>query len=186
MKFKSHCFTKKMSGLVPFIIVIISLAHLDLPAQTGTQNIPKEILLESAGKIISQAKYTTFITLDAEGLPVARIMDPILPNENMEIWMGTNPQSRKVSHIRANPVCVIHYFDPTNPGYVSIRGNAEIINDPVIKQDIWKEEWAEFYSKDKSDLLLIKITPIWLEVISSQDNILGDTISWQPPRVIFN
>ena len=37
-----------------------------------------------------------------------------------------------------------------------------------------------------NDYLLIKVTPEWMEVVSYAHNLVGDTITWEPPIVVFD
>ena len=64
-----------------------------------------------------------------------------------------------------------------------INGLAQLVDDQ--KENKWKEEWTGFYSNNKENYLLIKVTPIWMEISSISRNIVGDTITWQPPKVLF-
>jgi general stress protein 26 len=62
------------------------------------------------------------ITVDAAGRAQARTMDAAPPNDEMVVWLATNPRSRKVDEIRRNPSVTLYYFDPKAPGYVSLLG----------------------------------------------------------------
>ena len=145
----------------------------------------REALIRAAREIMAEARYCALITLDAAGRPQARTLDPFLPDENMVVWLGTNPTSRKVGEIRRNPRVTLYYFDREGQGYVTISGIARLVNDPKQKSKWWKDEWKVFYPDRARGYLLIAVTPEKLEVISEKRGISGDPKNWKPPAVEF-
>src|SRR5258708_32825940 len=77
-------------------------------------------LIATAREIMKTARYCALITLDSAGRPHARAMDPFPPEENMVVWLGTNPKSRKVAEIRRNQRVTLYYFVPEDRAYVTI------------------------------------------------------------------
>jgi len=149
---------------------------------SGKRN-PK--LEEIAREIMKAAYYCSLITLDENNQPRARIMEPFPPEENMTIWLATNPKSRKVKQLKKNSKATLQYFDKNNLGYVSLMGNAYLIDDEKIKQKYWRDSWASFYANQKEAYLLIKFIPNKLEVISTKHGIDGDSLTWQPSGSSF-
>lgn len=145
----------------------------------------REILIAAAREIMSAARYCALITLDSAGRAQARTLDPFPPDENMTVWLGTNPRSRKVAEIRRNPRVTLYYFDRDAQAYVTIFGIARLVNDPKEKAKRWKDEWKEFYPDRAKDYLLISVRPEKLEVISVKKGIVGDPKIWTPPSVDF-
>lgn len=131
------------------------------------------------------ARYCALITVDSKGQTHARTMDPFPPDENMQVWFGTNPRSRKVREIRRNSRVVLYYFDREGPAYVTISGTARLINDPREKARRWKDEWKAFYPDREKGYLLIAVTPNELEIVSEKKGILGDSLRWTTPKVRF-
>lgn len=156
-------------------------------SQTIEANDSTNIKLKNiAREIIESAGLCTLITLDKDGNPRARAMDPFLPNDDFTIWFGTNAKSRKVEQIKNDPRVTLYYLNRDGSGYVSVYGTAELVNDKKSKDKYWKEEWEAFYHDKEIDYLLIKFTPLWMELISTPHGITGDSINWQPPKVVFN
>ena len=143
-------------------------------------------LIIGAKEIMAAAGVCTLITLDEEGNARARAMDAFPPDSDFIIWFGTNPKSRKVDQIQHNPSVTLYYFDKSTASYVTIHGEAEIINGQKEKVNHWKEEWQNFYPDYPENYALIKFTPEWMEVISESRGIRGDPLTWQPPVVWFN
>lgn len=146
---------------------------------------PDSKLILAAKDILSAANTCTLITLDREGRPRARIMDPFLPEDDMTVWFGTNRQSRKVDQIKNDPRVTLFYQTTDGSGYVMIHGKAELIDDPLEKEKRWKDGWEAFYPDKSKGYLLIRVSPLWMEVVSYAHGILGDPETWEPPAVYF-
>jgi len=143
-------------------------------------------LLSAAREIISASSSCALITLDDQGRPRVRAMDPFSPESDFTIWFGTNSKSRKVKQITNDPRVTLYYLDGDASGYVMIHGQAQLINDNTEKEKYWKKEWETFYQNKNENYLLIKVSPIWMEISSAPRGITGDTITWQTPSVLFN
>jgi general stress protein 26 len=112
-------------------------------------------------------------------------MDPFSPGEDMVVWFGTNVKSRKVGEIRKDPRVTLYYPDPDDGGYVTITGTAIIVDDPQETKIRWKEEWESFYPDREKDYVLIKVTPILLDVLSYKHKITGNPETWRIASVEF-
>jgi general stress protein 26 len=150
-----------------------------------TKPLSEEQLIVTAREIMATARYCALITLDSSGRPQARTLDPFPPDENMVVWLGTNPRTRKVAEIRRDPRVTLYYFDPEGQAYVTISGIARLVNDPKEKAKRWKDEWKDFYPDRAKDYLLIVVKPEKLEVVNVTKGIVGDPKTWKPPTVNF-
>jgi general stress protein 26 len=149
------------------------------------QRFSKDTLIGTAREIMGAARYCALITLDAHGRAHARTMDPFPPDENLVIWFGTNPKSRKVAEISRNNRVTLYYFDREGGASVTISGVARLVNDPNEKARRWKDEWKAFYPDREKGYLLIAVTPETLEVVNEKKGITGDTETWAPPSIRF-
>lgn len=173
------------------IIFIISLILLLIPGKGFSQDLEQknpsnDQILMAAKEIMTAASTCALITLDEEGRPRARAMDPFDPENDFTVWFGTNANSRKVDQIKADPRVTLYYLDSDASGYVMIHGNAQLVDDKEEKEKRWKDEWEAFYPDKTEDYLLIKVSPIWMEVSSTPRGIFSDTITWQPPIILFD
>ncbi len=144
----------------------------------------QEIIAQSK-KIIEDCYFATCISVDREGQPRARIMEPFSPDPDFTIWMATNPKSRKVGQIEHNAKTTLHYFDKKTLSYVSLYGRAYIVNDSLTKANKWKDGWEKFYKNRDKAYLLIQFIPNTLEMISITRGYTGDAQTWQPHQVIL-
>jgi general stress protein 26 len=147
--------------------------------------LDRESLLAAAREIMTTARYCALITLDSNGRPHARTMDPFPPAENMVVWLGSNAKSRKVAEIRRHHRVTLYYFVRDDQAYVTIAGRARIVQDAAAKITHWKDEWKDFYPDGRKNYLLIEVIPERLELISVKQGIIGDSITWTPPAVRF-
>ncbi len=178
-------FSPLRSRLLYFTILFLFSSNNGITQNLQQPNTKNDSLIVVAREIMKAARYCALITVDESGQPHARTMDPFWPEDDMVIWFGTNPNSRKVKHIRHDPRVVLYYFDSDGLGYVSIAGSARLVNDPKEKALRWKKEWQAFYPDRDSSYLLIAIDPKKLEVVSEKHNITGDLKTWTPPAVKF-
>lgn len=170
-------------------LVVIFFFVLAIPEKTTAQEKSptknRAQIIQAARTIIDSTRYCALITVDSTGQAHARAMDPFPPDEDMVIWLGTNPKSRKVNEIRYNPKVTLYYMDPSGAGYVTIIGTASLVDDPSEKSRRWKEEWDEFYKNQGENYLLIQVVPNKLEVVSYKHDLTGDSVTWKAPEIEF-
>ncbi len=144
-------------------------------------------LLGIARKVVEQARYCSLITIGSDGRAESRIVDPFVPEADWTVWIATKPVTRKVEQIRKNPRVTLSYWNEGSMGYVTLLGDAELVDDPVEKAKRWKPEWAQFYGDENrgADYLLIRVTPRRLEVVSIADGLNGDPETWMPAQHVF-
>jgi len=167
------------------LMLVLLFATSAVEAQQA-RPLGRDQLIAAAREIIANARYCALITLDGSGRTEARTVDPFPPGEDMEIWIGTNPRSRKVAEIRRHPHVTLYYFDREAQAYVSISGTARLVNDATEKAKHWKDEWKDFYPNRAKDYLLIVVRPEKLELVNVTKGIVGDPRTWKPPTVIFD
>ncbi len=171
-------------------LLIFSAVLFVYPLRIRAQDIEfthyeRDNLIAAAKEIMETTRYCALITLDQSGHPQVRTMDPFSPDEDMMVWLGTNKNSRKVGEIRLDSRVTLYYEAPDDDGYVVIKGNGYLIDDPEIKKQYWKDEWDEFYPDKNSTYTLIKVVPIELEIINYRYGITGSSNTWAVPHIEF-
>lgn len=146
----------------------------------------RDSLLTVARSMIDSTRIATFATLDQSGAPRIRPMDPFRPDSDMTIWLGTNPNSRKVAEITKNPTVAICYLNPSMTGYVTVYGTATVINDPNEKAKRWKTEWEAFYKDRDKDYVLIRVKPTKIELLDFRLGLMADAATWRPLEIDFS
>ena len=174
---------------VPALTLALAMAlPADVQAQSAANPPPdRAAVVKVATGIMQRARFCTLVTIGADGHPQARIMDAFPPDEGMAVWMATTPASRKVAEVRKDPRVTLSYFDAKTMGYVTLLGRAALVTDPAEKAKRWKDDWAKIY-RDRNrgdDYLLIKVTPIRLEVSAEGEGIKNDPKTWRAVVVEF-
>jgi general stress protein 26 len=169
----------KSTQFLKFVLLLGLL--LNFIRCTNQSYIPME-LKEIAKELMIEGN-AALITVDSLGVSHVRAMDPFLPEDNFTVWMGTNPKSSKVSQIKKNNLVSLYYFDKESAGYITLQGVATIINTREKKDHYWKKEWKNFYKNTTTDYILIKFVPNKATIISEKHQVLGDSITWEAPKL---
>jgi general stress protein 26 len=168
-----------------WVLFLCASGGLIAPAQRQTSQRPRDELIAAARETMESTRYCALITADRTGRAQARTMDAFAPDENMNVWMATNPRSSKVAEIRRNPRVTLYYFDRESQAYVTLYGIARLVNGKSEKEKRWKEDWKAFYPDRDKSYLLIKVTPERLEIVDVKKGIFSQSPTWQPPSVRF-
>lgn len=141
-----------------------------------------EQLLTVAKDAIISTSYCFLISISESGQPNARLMQPYEPDEELTIYLGTSPQSRKISEITSNPKVSLTYHSPRENAYVTMIGPAVIENDLQLRRKYWREDWRIFFpgGPDSDDYTLIKFTPQRIELMNLARNICQHPYGLRP------
>lgn len=180
MRYEEKTRTRRDKSISLFVLVLI--ASVSAFAQQPRHS--REELISAAREIMTNARYCALITTDG-GRSHARAMDAFAPDDEMIVWLATNPRSRKVQEIRRNPRVTLYYFDPEHQAYATLYGTARLVNDAREKSRHWKDDWKMFYPDRDKSYLLIKVTPERIEVVDTGKGIVSESPTWQPPTVRF-
>lgn len=164
-----------------FIVILSFIAKMG-NAQTP---VDRETLVEAARDIISKTIYCGLVTVESNGQPQVRTMNPFPVEDDLIIWFATARESRKVKELKANPKVAIYFADHISAiGYVNISGKAEVIDDKELlikkKREYWEgiPGWQDIF-------VLIKIVPERLEVINYKYGLNNDPQTFGAPAFEF-
>lgn len=158
------------------------LLHIALTL--AAQPTPHSIL-DAARAVMQSAEFCFLITVDNATEPHARLMQPFPPDEQMRVWLGTNPNSRKIAQIRRNPRTTLAYYDKAGPNYVTLSGTSRIVDTSSERRKHWRKEWQAFFpgGPDGPNYLLIEFIPQRIELISATHKIAIEPTS--PPAILY-
>ena len=168
-----------------FLFNLFSIIFLFVSTYSFSQEYSEKNIKEIANSIINDSHSCVFVTLDSNQNPVSRLMDPHVYNNDFEIYLVTNPKSRKVTHVLNNNNISLNFISKEGDSYVSINGTALIINDFSKKKKYWKSTWTPYYKDWNNDSILIKIHTKSLEIVSSSNDISSNPVTWKPTTIIF-
>jgi general stress protein 26 len=115
---------------------------------------------------IDRPTLSALATITEDGKPWVRYVTP-MADENLNIWMATFAQSRKVGQIAKNPevhLTVGVTTMETAESYLQVQGRAEILNDDATKKAVWNDHLKGIFSgPDDPNYCVCKITPYRIE-----------------------
>jgi len=144
----------------------------------------REEKLAAARRVMDADRWCALITADTQGQPRARTMEPFPPEEDLTVWIATNPSSRKVREIRDNPKVTLYYNDDAAESYVTIMGTARIHEDRETKMRRKHRLVGKYWPRFPEDYTLIEVKPTWLEVVVP--GIPNHPKTWRPQEVRFD
>lgn len=107
---------------------------------------------KTVGGIAGKAKTVFLSYLDSQGCPTTRAM--LAPRERNGIrvfWFSTNTSSRKVAAFRENPKASIYFMDRLFFRGVSLSGTVEVLEDPAVKERLWRKGDTMYYPGGVTD-----------------------------------
>jgi general stress protein 26 len=140
-------------------------------------------LIAAARELIGTLQYCALITVDADGQPQVRTMNPFPPEDDMSVYMATTTLSRKYQEIRQNPRATLYYANHAeSTGYVSLTGRAVLVDD---MQEILKRKRAYWDSAfpGLKNIVLIKVVPERLEVVYYKHGLNGANATFKAPSI---
>lgn len=143
-------------------------------------------LVRAAREVMEAAPYCFLVTADAGDQPQARLMQQFPPEADLTVWMGTNPKSRKVAQIRANPRTTVACSDAKGPGYVTLTGRARIVDNLTERRRRWRADWDAHFPGGPAgpNYVLIEFAPERLELVSGAHGIGVAPGSLRPPALV--
>lgn len=168
----------RLVGSVGLVLIVGQTLSAQDPSASHSERV-----IAAARRIMTAARFCTFITVGEKGQPQARIVDPLEPDDRLAVYVATNPRSRKVKEIRADARVTLLYFDPAKLAYVTLVGRA-VEASVEEKAAHHKKEWKGFFTlDDPSSYTLYRIVPLRLELVSGPDGLSGDPTTWRPEIV---
>ena len=165
-------------------LLALTLVIFGVSAQKQ-QFFPKDTLIKAAREIMKASPYCALSTVDSAGVPKVRTMNPFPLGDEMVIWFATSRKSRKVKEIRNHPTVSVYYADHTaGKGYVNIVGKAVVIDDKELLIKMKRKYW-EGIPNWQDHFVLIKITPVTMDVTNFGRGISGDAETSRTPTVVF-
>ena len=124
-------------------------------------------LLDLAVGVLRGAGYGFLTTVDGDGRPASRLVQPLDVDGDGALRVGTSPRSRKAHHVAAQPVATYACEDRDGYGYVAVRGPVVIRRDEELRRSVWREELELFFPEgpDGDDFVVLQLDPERIEVV---------------------
>lgn len=162
--------------------VLLLCVPLNSKAQQSKSEVPRDTMIVAAREIMTSAPYCALVTVDEDGQPQIRTMNPFPLGDDFTIWFATSRESRKVAELKKESRVCVYYADHKAPlGYVNLMGKATVIDDKELLKKMKREYWNGIPNWENI-FVLIKIEPIKMEVINYKHGVNGNPGA---PSVMF-
>jgi general stress protein 26 len=123
-----------------------------------------ERVVRAARRIIRKKKYCALATLGDDGVD-ARVLQPFPIEDDLVVWMGTSPASRKVQQLRRDPRATLVYEDDRGGRCATLVGHVEIFDDEASRHRWFRPSFFAFFPEGPDgDYVLLRFVPMRIEV----------------------
>ena len=107
---------------------------------------------QTIGNLIDKQKIAFIASVDNEGFPNMKAMlSPRKRNGIREFWFSTNTSSIRVAQYRENPKASVYFYDKRFFRGVQLLGTMEVLEDAVIKEELWEVGDTMYYPQGVTD-----------------------------------
>ena len=123
--------------------------------------------LDEARRLLRQARFGFLATTSAAG-PAVRLAEHLAVDDDLTVWVGTSPTSRKAAQLAADPVATYAVEDREQLGYVAVTGPATFDHDPERGAALWRPHLARYFPGGPTGggFALLRLAPTRAEVMS--------------------
>ena len=116
---------------------------------------------ETIGNLIDKQSVSFISSVDENGYPNTKAMLAPVKREGIKtFYWHTNSPSMRIRQYRNNPKACIYFYDKRFFRGVMLKGTMEVVDDIHTKAEIWKDEFAVYYTggMDGGDFILLRFT----------------------------
>ena len=165
---------------LPGLLEATATAAEDKPSNT----LSRADLIAAAREIMTAQTYCALTTLDEEGRPQIRTMNPFPPEEDMTVYMATSTSTRKVRHIKRDTRVMLYYGNHGSAaGYVAITGRAVLVDDRAEIMKRKRAYWDSAFAPGLKNLVLIKVVAEHMDILNYARHATADPVTWRTPTL---
>jgi general stress protein 26 len=133
--------------------------------------------LDEARRLLRQARFG-FLATTGEGGPSVRLTEHLAVDDDLTVWVGTSPTSRKATQLAAHPTATYAVEDREGLGYVAVTGAATFDRDPERCTALWRPHLAAYFPGGPAGggFALLRLAPTRAEVMSFGHGIHPDPL----------
>ena len=119
----------------------------------------RQVAIEQLDSMIHEIDIAMFTTQAGNGLLRSRPMTTACRRFDGDLWYFTLKKDDRVRDLERNSRVGVTYSCPTARDYVSITGEASIVDDPQKAEILWRDDLLEWFPEglETEDLVLIKV-----------------------------
>ena len=145
-------------------------------------------VLDTALEMMKHSKYCFLITNTKSKWPHARMVQPIIDLKNFEIWLGTNPNLRKIKEINENPYVTVAFYSNSENANLIVYGKAVVETGIRERVKHWIGSWKLFFPNGPGgdDFVSIRIEPHELELMNFKKYLVPEPFGLKPIKLVKN
>lgn len=115
--------------------------------------------LNKVQELIDAIEVGMLTTMEGDGDHRSRPMQTQKLDADGCLWFLTSRQSHKTDELLKHPSVNVAYADPKAQSYVSVVGEASLVDDPAVKKDLWSPIAKAWFPKGLEDpnLTVLKV-----------------------------
>ena len=129
--------------------------------------------LTEARRILRSSPYGFLVTTPGEHpgpgtTPAVRLVEPLAVDDDLTVWVGVSPSSRKADHVRVHPDVALAVEDRPSLAYATVSGPASLEDDLDRRRTLWRPHLAPFFpGGPEGDLFaLLRVAATRVELMS--------------------
>ena len=99
-------------------------------------------------KLIEDIEIAMFTTRRADGRLVSRPMATQARSEGADLWFVTDIATDKMDELENDSQVNVAYYNMKSREYVSVSGNARIVNDRAKIRELYRPDWKAWFEGD--------------------------------------
>ena len=98
--------------------------------------------------LIEDIEIAMFTTRRADGRLVSRPMATQARSEGADLWFVTDISTDKMDELENDPHVNVAYYNTKSREYVSVSGNARVVNDRAKIRELYRPDWKAWFPGD--------------------------------------
>ena len=145
----------------------------------GAEAVNRQADVQKLGEMIKDIRIAMLTTMDEQGVLHSRPMATQQVEFDGDVWFFTSQETGKVGDITEYRQVNLAYVSTSDERYVSVMGNAEIINDVFKMKALWKPVMKAWFPEglDDPNLRLIRVSAEKAEYWESNGGKAGSLLS---------
>jgi general stress protein 26 len=145
-----------------------------------------EYVLEVSRAMLRHTTYCFLVTHGQDGWCSARLVQPILDDEDFVLWFGPSPRLRKIREIEANPRVTVAIKDDDEHADLVLYGTTTLVRDMAIREKRWMASWQSFFPSGPAgpNYVVLRFEPERLEVLNFKRNVAPEPYGLRPAVLV--
>ncbi len=149
-------------------------------------NSSLDYCLKTVRTMMRKSKYCFLITNHDGHSPSARMVQPIVDLDSLDVWIGTSPALRKIGEIERDSKVTLTFGSDGEHASLVLYGCATVVSDPAVNASRWINSWQMFFPDGPGgdDFVSIRIEPSEMELMNFKRSIVPEPFGLKPAHLV--